>query len=151
TLADNDLPKVIGATSVAGIGVAFPLLDDALVDFSLRLEPALKLRGTRLRWFFKEALRGFLPEEIIRKKKHGFGLPFGVWAHPHGDLKALAASSIHALGKRGIVREAFLDQLLREYLPEHPGYFGEMIWVLMVLEQWLGRPASAARPTPGAA
>jgi Asparagine synthase len=25
-------------------------------------------------------LRGFLPDEIITKKKQGFGLPFGVWA-----------------------------------------------------------------------
>ncbi|MEP6656995.1 MAG: asparagine synthase-related protein, partial [Betaproteobacteria bacterium] len=59
-LADNDLPKVIGATTLAGIAVGFPLLDDALTDFSLKLEPRLKLKGLQLRWFFKEALRGFL-------------------------------------------------------------------------------------------
>jgi asparagine synthase (glutamine-hydrolysing) len=22
-------------------------------------------------------------------------------------------------------------------LPEHPGYYGEMVWILMMLEQWL--------------
>ena len=40
--------------------------------FSLTLPSSDKLRGQQLRWFFKEALRGFLPDEIIMKKKHGF-------------------------------------------------------------------------------
>jgi hypothetical protein len=30
-----------------------------------------KLRRFKLRWFFKEALRGFLPDEIISKSKKG--------------------------------------------------------------------------------
>lgn len=137
TLADNDLPKVVGAAAFAGIPVGFPLLDDALTDFSLQLEPKLKLRGLELRWFFKKALRGFLPDAIIAKKKHGFGMPFGVWVNRNADLKALAFESIRSLGGRGIVRTDFLRQLELEYLPRHPGYYGEMVWILMILEQWL--------------
>jgi asparagine synthase (glutamine-hydrolysing) len=140
TLADNDLPKVIGATSLAGISVGFPLLDDDLLAFSLKLEPSLKLKGLKLRWFFKEALRGFLPGEILTKKKHGFGLPFGVWLTQHSALKTLATDSLRALERRGIVQPTFIDSLLRERLMISPGYFGEMIWILMILEQWLGRP-----------
>ena len=147
TLADNDLPKVVGAAAMAGISVGFPLLDDALVDFSLRLEPELKLKGLQLRWFFKEALRGFLPDEILAKKKHGFGLPFGVWANQHPGLRSMALDSVRALGKRGIVRGDFLGKLVDEHLPQHPGYYGEMVWMLMMLEQWYERrdARSAAR------
>ena len=137
TLADNDLPKVIGATARAGVSVAFPLLDDRMVDFSLRLPPSFKLKGGISRWFFKEALRGFLPDAILTKKKHGFGLPFGVWVTQHAPLRELALDSIQALGRRRIVRPMFLDRLAREYLPEHPGYYGELAWVLMTLELWL--------------
>jgi asparagine synthase (glutamine-hydrolysing) len=25
---------------------------------------------------------------------------------------------------------------MNRYLPEHPGYYGEMVWILMMLEQW---------------
>ncbi|MHB8494214.1 MAG: asparagine synthetase B family protein [Casimicrobiaceae bacterium] len=137
TLADNDLPKVMGATTQAGVPVAFPLLDDSLVDFSLRLPPRFKLKGGILRWFFKEALHGFLPDAILAKKKHGFGLPFGVWVNQHRGLRELALDSIQALGARGIVRPAFLDRLTREYLPQHPGYYGELVWILMALERWM--------------
>lgn len=137
TLAESDLPKVRGTTELAGVEVAFPFLDDELLAFSYRLPEAYKLRGLKLRWFFKEALRGFLPDEIITKKKQGFGLPFGVWANRHAPLKALAESSLSSLAARGIVRPDFIRTLIDQRLPEHPGYYGEMVWILMMLEQWL--------------
>ena len=137
TLAESDLPKVRGTTRLAGINVGYPLLNDALVDFSMRLPTHYKLRGFKLRWFFKEALRDFLPAAIITKQKKGFGLPFGVWATRHAGLKALAEDSVRGFATRGVVRPEFIKQLLDELLPAHPGYYGEMVWILMMLEQWL--------------
>ena len=141
TLAESDLPKVVGATRFAGIGVGFPMLDDRLLAFSLKLPTAYKLKGLKLRWFFKEALRGFLPDDILTKKKQGFGLPFGVWANQTPALKALARDSLESLAARGVVRADFIQTLLNERLPEHPGYFGEMVWIFMMLEQWLAAKA----------
>jgi asparagine synthase (glutamine-hydrolysing) len=137
TLADNDLPKVIGTTELAGIDVGFPLLADELVEFSVALPPDWKVKRLKLRWFFKEALRDFLPAEIITKKKHGFGLPFGVWACNHVGLHALANDTVRGIAQRGIVSPAFAERLMAEYLPQWPGYYGEMVWLLMVLETWL--------------
>lgn len=136
TLGESDIPKVRGAARLAGVGVAFPLLDDELLAFSMSLPDNYKLRGLKLRWFFKEALHGFLPPEIIAKTKHGFGLPFGPWLLKHSGLHKLAADSLGSLGDRGIVRPTFMKALLEHRLAEHPGYYGEMIWILMMLEQW---------------
>ena len=144
TLADADLPKVCGSTRLAGVAVGFPFLDKRVLDFSLRLPTDYKLKGLKLRWFFKEALRGFLPDEILTKKKQGFGLPFGIWATRHEALGRCALESLHSLAGRGIVRPAFVAQLMDEQLPAHPGYFGEMVWILMMLEQWLQSQAAAA-------
>ncbi|MDO8777623.1 MAG: asparagine synthase-related protein [Burkholderiaceae bacterium] len=141
TLADCDLPKVMGTTEMAGVAVGFPLLDDRLLAFSQKLPTTYKLRGLKLRWFFKEALRGFLPDEILVKKKQGFGLPFGVWANTHPALKALATDSLHSLAARGVVRADFVQPLICQRLQEHPGYYGEMVWILMMLEQWLAAKA----------
>ncbi len=136
TLADNDLPKVLGAAGAAGVEVAFPFLDDAVVDLSLRVPPHWKVRGFTLRWFFKQSLRGFLPAEILTKRKHGFGLPFGPWLARDRRLRELAADSFSGLRRRGWVRPELLDLLLERKLAEHAGFYGEMVWILVMLEQW---------------
>jgi len=137
TLGETDLPKVCGTTALAGVDVGFPFLDTTMVDFSLTLPTHYKLNGLKLRWFFKEALRGFLPDEIINKKKQGFGLPFGVWSVKHPALGKIAAEALNSLAARGIVQPIFVHDLLRRLLPMHPGYYGEMVWILMMLEHWL--------------
>ena len=137
TLTDNDLPKVVTACHLAGVEVAFPFLDDALVAFAERLDPDLKLKGLKLRWFFKHALRDFLPPEILTKSKHGFGLPFGIWLGRDQPLRELAFASLESMKRRGIVRTAFIDQLRADLLDHHATYYGELVWVLMMLEQWL--------------
>jgi len=137
TLADNDLPKVTGTAQLAGVDVGFPLLGDAVVDLSLQLPADQKVHGLRLRHFFKEALAGFLPPEIIAKKKHGFGLPVGPWLITSPPLRALAYESLNSLAQRGLIRPALVNELFSRRLEEHPGYYGEMGWVVMMLEQWL--------------
>jgi asparagine synthase (glutamine-hydrolysing) len=150
TLADTDLPKVTMASAAAGIATAFPLLDDRLVDFSLRLAPSLKLRGLTLRWFFKQALRDFLPKEIIAKRKHGFGLPFGVWMMTDSALRRRAMDSLEMLHDVAIVRPDFLRSLTGELMPKAPGYYGELVWILMMLAQWMAHaPATRSKADAG--
>ena len=144
TLTDNDLPKVMRSCELAGVAAGFPMLDDRLVAFSASLAPDLKLRRGRLRFFFKEALRGFLPDEIIAKTKHGFGLPFGPWLMAHERLREIAFDSLAALKRRNIVKSSFIDELCSRHVTVHAKYYGTMVWVLMMLEQWFERSVNAA-------
>ncbi len=152
TLSDNDLRKVGTMCELAGVRVSYPMLDPRVIDLSLRVPPKMMMKGLELRSFYKRALRGFLPEEILGKKKHGFGLPFGVWLKTHARLGDLIYGLLADLKRRGIVKPAFLDMLVAEHREGHPGYYGYAIWDLAMLEAWLQahaglRPAwSAARP-----
>lgn len=137
TLADNDLRKVSGMCEVAGIAVHYPLLDDRLVEFSGELPSDYKVKGQQLRWFFKQALRDFLPDEIISKSKHGFGLPFGMWSLSHPPLRDLVNDSLNQFAERGILRRNYIVELQRQHREIHPTYFGKMVWVILMLEQWL--------------
>lgn len=137
TLAESDLPKVRGACQMAGVGVGFPFLDNALVDFSMRLPGDYKLRGLKLRWFFKEAAKGFLHDDTLSKKKQGFGLPFGTWLNQDARLQILASESLRSLAARGVITPGLPDRVMKVLLPSHPGYFGELVWLLLMLEQWL--------------
>ena len=136
TLADNDLPKVREMCAQAGVGAAFPLLDDRMIEFSSQLPEKYKLNGGQLRYFFKKSLADFLPREIIHKKKHGFGLPFGIWLESHQGLRSLGMDSLHDLKERNIINPEFIESLTGDYLSQHAAYYGSMIWVMMMLEQW---------------
>jgi asparagine synthase (glutamine-hydrolysing) len=135
-IADNDLPKVTQMCNAAGVDVSFPFLNDNIVEFSTKLPANYKVRRTKLRYFFKKALDGFLPEEIIKKPKHGFGQPFGIWINEHSALKEFVFDSLNSLKQRKIVKSDFIDNLLGKYLSVHPHYYGNMVWVLLMLEQW---------------
>lgn len=136
TLADNDLRKVNRMCELAGVEVRYPLLDEAMVDFSAQLPPQLLLRRLRLRYFFKQALADFLPSEILGKSKHGFGLPFGIWLREYAPLRGLAYDSLEALKKRGYLRPQYIEHLKTVHHNEDAAYYGVMIWVLMLLEHW---------------
>ena len=148
TLADNDLRKVSHMCAMAGVDVRYPMLDHDLVAFSCRIPDRLKLKGQNLRYFYKRALNGWLPDETIKKKKQGFGLPFGVWMERYEPLRELANDSLLSFKKRNIINTAFLDKLVDLHRNHHAHYYGELIWVLVVLELWFAskdgyRPATS--------
>jgi asparagine synthase (glutamine-hydrolysing) len=137
TLADNDLPKVTIMSELAGVSVGYPFLTERVVSFAGRLPVDQKVKGLRLRHFFKEALADYLPQEILKKRKHGFGLPFGKWVAQKGDLRDVAVEYLRSFKSRGIVRPGFIDELLGRRLSEHANYYGTMVWILMILEMWI--------------
>jgi asparagine synthase (glutamine-hydrolysing) len=82
-------------------------------------------------------MQGFLPDSVLQKSKHGFGLPFGVWMNNNESLSGLVSDSLHALGRRGVFSSDALDRILKLHREGHASYYGELIWLLMVLELWL--------------
>lgn len=139
TLADNDLRKVSHMCALAGVEVAYPMLNDALLTLAGEIPDEWKLKGQQLRYFYKQALTGWLPQETITKKKQGFGLPFGVWMQTHTPLQELAYDSLVKLKSRPYFKAEFLDKLIKLHREGHAAYYGELIWILTVLELWLER------------
>lgn len=137
TLSDNDLRKVGAMCELAGVRVSYPMVDPRVIDISLKATPRQLMQGLELRSLYKQSMRGFLPEEILTKKKHGFGLPFGVWLKTHDRLSDLIYGLLNDFKRRHIVRPEFLDSLVVEHKSGHPGYYGYAIWDLAMLEAWL--------------
>lgn len=136
TLHDNDLVKVNKMCEMAGVTVRYPLLSKEMIDLSCQVPSAEKLQAKHLRKFYKQGMKGFLPEQILNKSKHGFGLPFGVWLKDYQPLKELAYDSINNLKKRSYFKAEFLDHAVKMHQSIHAAYYGELIWILMMLELW---------------
>ena len=137
TLADNDIRKVSRMCELAGVRVSYPMLDEDFVEHSMKVPSAEKIRGYELRSYFKNEVRGFVPDKIIEKQKHGFGLPFGVWLKTDKPLQELVYGSIDSLAQRNIFEPIFLQRVVNEHKEGHASYYGYAIWDLVLLEQWL--------------
>ncbi len=137
TLADNDLRKVGGMCAAAGVEVAYPMLDEAVVAVAAEVPANLLISRHRLRHFYKQAFSGFLPQQIISKKKHGFGLPFGVWLKECEPLREVVLPTLEAAKQRGVLRPDFIDEMSRLHREEHANYYGGMLWLIAMLELWL--------------
>lgn len=136
-LADNDLRKVGRTAQAAGVDVAYPLLENDVVDFSLRLPHSQKVRWLELRHYYKASLEDFLPSKIIHKTKHGFGLPFGEWLRTSDELSSLVNPAVENLVERGFLNAGFVTELRRLHAEEHASFYGNILWVLFMLESWL--------------
>ena len=139
TLADNDLVKVTTACDLAGIRVHYPMLDDKLVMLSTLIPSNIKMKnGRELRSFYKNALHGFLPSQIIDKKKHGFGLPFGEWLKKSPMLQEHIYDNLLDLKDRNYIDSTFIDRIIDIHRTDKAaGYYGTMVWILAVLQEWL--------------
>jgi asparagine synthase (glutamine-hydrolysing) len=137
-VADNDLFKVNRMAEVHGLQVRYPFLDPSVALTAGRIPANLKVKGLSKRYIFKKAFENFLPQEILRKKKHGFGLPTGEWLRHHAGFRDLARSLLlepRAI-QRGYFKRSALERLLRLHDEERSGYYGSYIWYLMMLELW---------------
>ena len=137
TLADNDLRKVNRMCELAGVDVHYPMLQENLVEFAASIPSKWLIQGYELRSFYKEGLRDFLPKETLRKSKQGFGLPFGVWMSSDKELKQFAEANLEGMTKRGFLNPAYIKNLIELHQSGHASYYGTMIWLLVMLEQWL--------------
>lgn len=80
TQLPDDLLMLTDRMSMAtSLECRVPLLDDRLVDLASTMPSNLKVRGTKLKYALKRSLDGILPDDIIHRKKRGFGAPIGGW------------------------------------------------------------------------
>ncbi|MCK6446299.1 MAG: asparagine synthase (glutamine-hydrolyzing) [Planctomycetes bacterium] len=134
-LPDQILAKVDRASMGVSLEVRPPILDHRFVERFAPLEPQEKVRGSRGKHAFREALRSRLPSEILDGAKRGFDTPLKAWIR--GPLAAPIADALETLPAEWFARER-----LRSLLAEHRAGardHGRTLWSLFVLEHWRRR------------
>ena len=99
----------------ASIESRVPFLDHKLVEFTAKMPRQLKLRGGTTKWVLREAMKGFLPAEILNRPKMGFPVPLGDWLR--GEFKHVVDEYI--LSERALARGIFEPKFVRELVTAH--------------------------------
>jgi asparagine synthase (glutamine-hydrolysing) len=112
-----------------------PYLDHKLVEFSMNIPTSLKIKNNVPKYILKEAVRGIIPDEIIDRKKMGFGAPVSEWLHGSlGDKVATAFQNTDLRQERLIDFDKALG-LLNDHRTRGRDY-AYPIWSLFNLALW---------------
>ncbi len=124
-------------TSMAnGLEVRVPFLDKDLVQFSMSISAEMKMKGGQLKYLYRKALTGILPEHTLMKKKWGFA--FNPYYQFQKDLKDVAMRVLteERVEERGLFNYAYLQRIMNH--PPHPRlrwhYF--FLWIVLGMEIW---------------
>lgn len=134
-LPDDLLIKADRSSMAVSLEARSPFLDHKLTELAARIPTNLKLRGSVTKFILKEAARDVLPDDIIDRPKHGFGVPVGRWFRD--DLRAYAYEIL--LDRAALDRGYFREEAVRGLLDEHVSgqrNHGQRIWTLLTFEWW---------------
>jgi asparagine synthase (glutamine-hydrolysing) len=144
-LPDDLLTKVDIATMAHSLEARSPLLDPELMQFAAALPARMKVRGTQKKVALRNALRNWVPDEVLDAPKQGFVAPMAEWLR--GDLKEMAYDTL--LDSRARDRGYFEPASVRALLDRHmlgQEDRAQAIWTLLVFEHWHREYVDAASP-----
>lgn len=134
-LADFLMPKTDIATMAHGLEARSPLLDHELMELAAAIPAQLKIRGTEKKWILREALRGWVPDAVLDRPKHGFTVPLSAWLR--NDLRHWSREVL--LDRATLGRGYFEEESVRRLLDRHDAgsdVDANRIWALLMLELW---------------
>jgi len=122
-----------------------PFLDPEVMEFAASLPDDFKVRGTQKKVFLREALRGWIPDDVLDRPKMGFGVPLGQWFRE--DLREWSHEIL--LDPSTLRRGYFRPEHVRGMLDRHARGVDDAsprIWALLVFELWHREFVDAAAP-----
>jgi asparagine synthase (glutamine-hydrolysing) len=135
---ENDiLVKLDRASMMASLEGRVPLLNNDFVAFALGLPMSMKLRGLRSKFLFRRAMRGVLPDSILRRPKKGFGIPVAEWFRGPLREQLLDVLSLDRVRREGFFEPAMVERLVGEHLAGRADN-RKQLWTLFAFSLWYG-------------
>jgi asparagine synthase (glutamine-hydrolysing) len=133
-LPDDLLIKADRCSMAASLEARAPFLDHKLAELIAPIPLNFKLKGSTTKFILKEASRGLLPDSIIDRKKHGFGVPLGAWLRK--DMSLVKDLLLSARAER---RKLLNRETVQTLIAEHESGQRDnnrILWSLLTLEMW---------------
>ena len=92
-LQDDILAKTDRAAMMVSLEARAVFLDNDVVDFCARLPYGYKYRRGVRKFLLREAVRGLVPDFVLKRAKKGFGIPLTRWLRQMPPLLPLEAVS----------------------------------------------------------
>ena len=105
-----------------------PFLDHKFVELAMSIPESIKTKNGTLKYILKKAVRGLIPDEVIDRKKQGFGVPIYEWFFEQFGKKARQEL------KEFCQHTDFLDSAEVKHLVDQGR--GPQVWYLLNFALW---------------
>lgn len=112
-----------------------PFLDHHLVEFTSGIPMSHKVRNGSAKHLLKKAVRGWIPDAIIDRKKMGFGAPMSQWLRGDFGVRVEQRMMSSKLFDRGWLNRDYVQSLCRTHRAGK-GDSSLFIWTLFNLTGW---------------
>jgi asparagine synthase (glutamine-hydrolysing) len=134
-LPGDILTKVDRMSMAVSLEARVPLLDHKLIEFVNSIPASLKLNGLETKHVFKQAIRDFVPAEILNRPKQGFGVPVDEWINQQLRERIHDTLTEQRTRERGYIAPAYVQLLLDEHERGRRDH-STQLWTLFMLELW---------------
>jgi asparagine synthase (glutamine-hydrolysing) len=135
SLPDDLLALTDRMSMAASVECRAPFVDYELIELASRIPSNGKVRGLTLKYLLKKAVEPWLPREVIKRKKRGFGAPVGSWLRR--ELQPLISEllSEEQILQRGLFHWPAVKKILRAHEEQRNDYT-DHIFALIAFETW---------------
>ena len=148
-LQEDIMVKVDRASMATSLEVRSPFLDPGVVEFALRLPASMRLRGTTGKYVLRELMRGRLPDEILTRRKVGFGVPLNQWLRESQRDLVVDYLSPSRLRAQNLLDADAVAGVVEEHLTGRADR-GHQVWLLLLFQLWHERWATGQSEWIGA-
>jgi asparagine synthase (glutamine-hydrolysing) len=134
-LPGDYLTKVDIASNIVSLEIRSPFLDHELVEFAARTPLSVKLWRGQQKGLLRQLAKRYLPEEVVRQPKRGFGPPLWKWLAEDWAPLASALVGQSLSSRSGLFRGEVVRRVVAEHLSGKRNH-GTRLWSLVCLEIW---------------
>ena len=135
-IVDDPVKRVDNMTMAWGLEARVPFMDTELVEWALKIPPALKMREEG-KYPLKRIARELLPSSVIDRKKGYFPMP--ALKYIQGDFLEFMSDILlsSSCRNRGIFDQKYINKVINSPRDYMTSLNGSRLWHLALLEFWM--------------
>ncbi len=137
-LCDDILVKVDRASMAYSLEAREPMLDYRVVEFSRSLPDDYKFRNGITKSILKDVAKKYFPNEILDRKKMGFGSPVSKWLEGPLSYYVNHYLSNDFIKNQGLFKISYIQDMIRKNSISKSEYSNK-IWNLLIFQIWYER------------
>jgi asparagine synthase (glutamine-hydrolysing) len=144
-LPDDILAKVDRMSMLHSLETRVPFLDHEVLELAFSCPPSVRFKNKTLKYVTKRILENKLPPKVLNHKKHGFGVPIGIWFR--NDLKEYLQDHIEASKDDPYIDWSHVQKLFS--LHQHGGRdFSRLLYSSLMYRLWYNEEGAVVGNLP---